>query len=129
MNPNVLIDSGLWIEYFAKGPLLNKVATHISNARPETHITPTIVIYEVYKKLKREKGNEVATKAIAYISNYTTVVTFTREVALLAADISMEKKFGMADSIIEATANAYNAKIVTSDPDFEGTAGVVFIKK
>ena len=40
----------------------------------------------------------------------------------------MQHKLGVADSIIKATAELYNAKLITSDQDFEGLEGVVYIK-
>ncbi len=128
MKETVLIDSGPWIEFFGEGELLDKAKSHIINANQQTHITPAIVVFEVYKKLKRERGDEIATRAIGYISEYTSIIQLNREIALLAADTSLEKKLAMADSIVKATADLKGAKIVTTDADFEGMENVILIK-
>ncbi len=55
----ILLDSYGWIEYFAAGELADKYAKYVEQANEENTITPTIVIYEVYKKIKREKEEEM----------------------------------------------------------------------
>jgi predicted nucleic acid-binding protein len=57
----------------------------------------------------------------------TRVVPLNDELSLIAADLSLEHKLPMADSIILATAR--EAEIITSDADFEGVPGVTFIPK
>jgi predicted nucleic acid-binding protein len=49
----VLLDSSGWIEFFTGGPLAERYASYLT-ARHQI-ITPTIVLYEVYKKIKREQ--------------------------------------------------------------------------
>jgi predicted nucleic acid-binding protein len=91
-------------------------------------ITPTIVIYEVYKHAKRLRSEEDAVDAVAAMQK-TRVVPLTDELALIAADLSIAHKLPMADAIVLATAQAHNADVVTSDSDFEGIPGVVYIPK
>ena len=91
-------------------------------------MTPTIVIYEVYKHAKRLLSEEDAVEAVAAM-NKTQVVPLTDELALLAADLSITHKLPMADSIVLATAHAYDANVVTSDSDFASIPGVVYIPK
>ncbi len=50
MKVNVLIDSYGWIEYFGDGRLAEKYANYIEKANTENYITPSVVLYEVYKK-------------------------------------------------------------------------------
>jgi len=47
--------------------------------------------------------------------------------SLEATDISLKLGLGMADSIIVATAKAYNAQIITSDKHLKGIEDVRFI--
>ena len=54
----ILMDSSGWIEFFTGGPLAERYAAYFS-PRYDL-ITPTIVLYEVFKKIKREKGGETA---------------------------------------------------------------------
>jgi len=48
---------------------------------------------------------------------------------LAAAKIGHESKLLLADSIVLAAARAHGATLWTQDADFEGLAGVRFIKK
>ena len=56
-------------------------------------ITPTIVLYEVYKKIKRERGEETAILFSGRL-HATHVVQLTESIAYLAADISFRHWFG-----------------------------------
>ena len=91
-------------------------------------ITPTIVIYEVYKHAKRRMSEEAAVDAVAAMQK-TAVVPLSDELALIAADLSLTYKLAMADAIVLATAQAHEADVVTSDADFDGIPGVVYIAK
>jgi len=124
----ILIDSYGWIEYFGAGPLADSYAVFIENADDKDTVTPTIVVYEVYRKIKSVKGEEKALEAYAQMSR-TKIVDLTSSLCLEAADISMNLKLGMADSIIVATAKAYSAQIVTSDLHLKNIDKVKFINK
>lgn len=124
----ILIDSYGWIEYFAEGPLADSYAAYIEEADVENTITPTVVVYEVYKKIKTTRDEQKALEAYAQISR-TKIVELTSALSLEAADISLTANLGMADSIILATAKAYNAQVITSDEHLKSVKGVKFIKK
>jgi predicted nucleic acid-binding protein len=124
----ILIDSYGWIEYFGEGPLANSYAAFIEKADEKGTVTPTIVVYEVYKKIKSVRGEEKALEAYAQMSR-TKIVDLTSSLCLEAADISMNLDLGMADSIIIATAKVYNAQIVTSDQHLKNIERVQFISK
>ncbi len=57
------------------------------------------------------------------------IVDLTGQIALLAADLGLQTKLPMADSIILATARLNDAHIWTQEADFEGLDGVTFITK
>jgi predicted nucleic acid-binding protein len=122
----ILIDSYGWIEYFADGPLANEYAQYVEKASQENTVTPTIVIYKVYRKIKRSMGEEKAMEAYAQICR-TRIVELTESLSLEAADISLKMNIGMADSIILATAKAYNAEIITSDKHLKEMENTKFI--
>ncbi len=124
----ILIDSYGWIEYFANGPLAESYAAFIEEANAENIVTPTIVIYDVYKRIKSMKGKQKALEAYAQMSR-TKIVELTSSLSLKAADISITLDLGMADSIVVATTKAYSAEIVTSDEHLESLKGVKFINK
>ena len=127
MKVNVLVDSCGWIEYFTKGSLADKYRPHIANASKRTHFTPTIVLYEVYRRVKQELGEEWATEACARIMGYTRTVPLDERLAMEAADISLEYGLSMADAIVKATADLCEAKIVTGDKHLGKLKGVQLI--
>ncbi len=61
----------------------------------------------------------MALEAQAYMSE-THLAALDNSLALKAADISLKKGLAMADSIIYATAEEYQAMLITSDKHFAG---------
>lgn len=122
----IVVDSSGWLQFLTDGPLADQYASRLR--QPAAVITPTIVIYEVYKHSKRLRGEEGGLEAVAAMQK-TRVVELNEELALVAADLSIEHKLPMADAIILATARLHEAEIVTSDADFEGLPGVTYIPK
>lgn len=124
---NVLIDSSGWIEYFSSGKKAEKLAEYVELAKKETHFTPTIVLFEVYKKIKKEFGEDKANQAVAYISDNTTIVPLDERIAIYAAETSLEKNLAMADAIIKASADLLSAELKTTDQHFKGLENVEVI--
>jgi predicted nucleic acid-binding protein len=116
----ILVDSSGWIEYFTDGPLADEFAPHLENL-PEV-VTPTIVIFEVYRVIRRQRSEEIATAAVAQMQK-TTVVELDQFLALSAADVSIDHGLAMADAIVYATARAKGVDVVTADAEFEGLPG------
>lgn len=124
----ILIDSYGWIEYFGNGKLAEKYEKYIEKANTQEYITPSVVLYEVYKKMKREKSEEKALEAYAHIVAYTKIISLNERVSLNAAEKSLELGLGLADSIVVATAEDNNAKIVTSDKHMKEIENVVYVE-
>jgi predicted nucleic acid-binding protein len=123
----IVLDSSGWLEFFSAGPYAEEFAKRLR--QPANVVTPTITIYEVFKWVKRERSQDEAFQAVATMQK-TQVVDLTKELAITAADLSLEHKLAMADSIMLAVAQAFDAELLTTDSDFEGIAGVsVFSKK
>ena len=91
-------------------------------------ITPVIVLYEVYKRLKRDLSEDDAIVAISAMQR-THIVAVDQQVALTAADLSREHGLAMADSLILASARLFRAELVTSDVDFDGISDVTYLPK
>ncbi|OGL45250.1 MAG: twitching motility protein PilT [Candidatus Schekmanbacteria bacterium RBG_16_38_11] len=119
-----LVDSFGWIEYFTDGSLADDYYKYLK--KPEDIITPAIVIYEVYKKIKKIKGEDPSLIALAQIKR-TKIIPIDEKIALLAANLSIKYSLPMADSLILATAKDQRAKLVTSDPHFKKLEGVIFL--
>lgn len=124
MEKLFLIDSCGWLEYFTDGKLADAYYSYLK--RPAQIITASIIIYEVYKKIKRERGEEAALLAIAQIKE-TQIIPLNESIALLAGDLSLEYKIPMADALIYATAKSATATVVTSDTHFKNLPGVVYL--
>ncbi len=119
-----LVDSSGWIEYFANGPLAEPYSEYLGKS--EELITPTIVLYEVYKKLKGAIDEEHALLAASQMEK-TRIVPLTESIAYQAADLSLIHKIPMADAIVYATALSHNARVITSDADFKNLPKVLFL--
>ena len=121
------IDSYGWIEYFSDGPLAKKYAAYIEAVNENNTVTPTLVVYEVYRKLKKEKGEQVALEAYSQITR-SKLIPLDENLALGAADTSLKTGLAMADAIVFTTARTYSAELVTSDKDLKGFEGVRIIE-
>jgi predicted nucleic acid-binding protein len=121
-----IIDSSAWLTYFA-GESQSKHFIELFND-PETFIVPTITIYEVFKVVLREAGENEALQAIAAMKK-GKVVDLTQSLALSASKLSLKHRLPMADSIILATAKLYNAVVWTLDSDFQNIDGVKYFPK
>jgi predicted nucleic acid-binding protein len=124
----ILVDSYGWIEYFTEGALADSYAPYVEKVDGENYITPTIVVYEVYRKIKNLQGEQKALEAFSQISR-TRIVELTSAISLKAADVSINLKLGIADAIILATAQECNAEIITSDKHLKDLERVKFINK
>jgi predicted nucleic acid-binding protein len=121
-----VVDSSGWLEYFGQGSNGEFFAPVIKESAQL--VVPTISLYEVYKRIVLQRDEEDALSAIAWMT-IGLVADLTMEIALAAADLSVEHKLPMADSIILATARAHNATLWTQDEHFKDLPGVEFVEK
>jgi toxin FitB len=122
---NVVGSSG-WLEYFARGKNAVFFAPVIQQV--DSLVVPTVCMYEVFKHLLIQRGEEAALQATGVMS-LGVIADLTREIAVSAAAMSYELKIAMADSIILATTRAYGATLWTQDADFEGFGDVRYSAK
>ena len=121
-----VVDSSGWLEYLADGPNADFFAPAIENI-PEL-IVPSISIYEVFKRTLQQRDEAMALQVVALMAQ-GQVVELDQTLAITAAKISHDLKIPMADSIILATARAYQATLWTQDIDLKGIEGVEYISK
>ena len=110
-----VVDSSGWLEYFAAGPNAKQFLPPLKDT--ESLIVPVISIYEVFKVVFREAGENAALQAVTAMQK-GTVVDLTPRLAIIASKLSLEHGLPMADSIILATARSHDAQIWTQDADF-----------
>jgi predicted nucleic acid-binding protein len=121
-----VVDSSGWIEFFTDGPLAREYAKYLS--KPSEVLVPSIVLYEVYKKIKGEKNEELALMAASTMMA-SRIIPLTEDLSLVAADISLSHKLAMADAIVYASASQEGVKLVTSDKDLQGLPEVIYYSK
>ena len=121
-----LVDSSGWLEYFADGPNAEFFAAAIEDI--ENLIVSTINIYEVYKRILQQRGEDAALQGVA-LMHQAGVVEVTSPIAMDAVKLSTELKLPIADSLILATARTFGATLWTQDIDFKGFPDVKFTKK
>ena len=121
-----VIDSSGWLEYFVAGQKTKAYLKYIQSGKPLW--TPSLVIYEVYKKIAKVKSETEALLAITQIDGQSeAVISLDEKLALFAADTSLRFSLAMADAIIYATALSQEATLVTRDHHFKGLEQVVLI--
>lgn len=122
----ILVDSMGWIDFLSDGPLANHYEKHLHSMSEV--IVPTIVLYEVYKKFKRERTEKEA--LMIFVKMQTgKLVPLTERLALQAADVALQHRLSMADAIVYATTLQENAKVATSDKDLKDLPQVIFYPK
>ena len=84
-----------------------------------------ITIYEVFKVVLRESGENEALQAVAAMQK-GKVIDLTTRIAMNASKLSLQYNLPMADSIILSTAQTHECIIWTQDSDFENLPGVRF---
>jgi predicted nucleic acid-binding protein len=121
-----IVDSSGWLEYFSDGPN----SKHFSNPLKDSAslVVPVTTIYEVFKVVLRETGENEALLAVAAMQK-GRVIDVTTNLAMKASKLSLIHNLPMADSIILATAKAHDCTIWTQEADFKNIPGVKFFPK
>jgi predicted nucleic acid-binding protein len=121
-----VVDSSGWLEFLANGGNARRFAEPLRDH--ESLIVPSICVYEVFKVVLREKGENEALQ-VAAVMERGQVVDLSAELALAAAELSLQHDIPMADSVILATARSHEATVWTQDVDFKGIPGVKYFGK
>ena len=121
-----VVDSSCWLEFAVNSPIKEVVAPIIFD---EKHlIVPTIVLYEVFKKLSALNGTIYAEEFVqAMLDGH--IVPLDSSLSISAANISRKYKLAMADSIVYATAQKHDAVLWTTDKHFEGLPNIRYFDK
>ena len=121
-----IVDSSGWLAYFADEPNAKHFLTPLNDSA--SLVVPTVTIYEVFKVVLRESGENDALQAAAAMQK-GTVVGLTASLAIAASKLSIEHALPMADSIILATAQEFNAILWTQDSDLKNINNVKYFPK
>jgi len=119
-----VVDSSGWVAYLGDGPQAEAFGVYLE--REESLVVPTIVIYEVVKKLKLTSSETVVHRFLSQAYRGRQM-ELDASIAIAAAQISIRHRLAMADAIIYATAESAGAQLVTSDTDFRELPGVIVV--
>jgi len=117
-----VVDSSGWLEYLADSDRAGFFAPSIEDT--DNLIVPVISIYEVFKKVFRERGEDAAIQVASMMQN-GTVADLDTTLAMDAARLPLP----FADSIIYSTAIQNEATLWTQDEHFKDLPGVRYLNK
>ncbi len=121
-----VIDSSAWLSYFAADGNADQFSVAIE--KTNKLVVPSITIMEVFKNILRQRNEESALAAVAHMQQ-GQVINLDENLTIGAAVIGIKFKLPLADSIIYATAQKYNAIVWTQDADFAGLENVQYFEK
>jgi len=117
-----IVDSSGWLEYFADSDRAGFFAPAIEDT--DNLVVPVISIYEVFKKVFRERGEDAAIQVASMMQN-GTVVDLDSTLAMDASRLQLP----LADSVIYATAIQCKAILWTQDEHFKDLPSIRFLSK
>ena len=124
-SERVLVDSSGWLEYLTADVKKSLFEPYLVDAK-KTLIVPTIVLYEVRKKLLVEQQKTAADWFVSEALRHT-VVPLDERIALDAPNYSIQFRIALADAIIYTTAVVENARLVTGDAHFANLPNVTVL--
>ncbi|HEY4951398.1 MAG TPA: type II toxin-antitoxin system VapC family toxin [Candidatus Acidoferrales bacterium] len=119
-----VVDSSGWVAYLGDAPEAEAFGIYLE--REDSLVVPTIVIYEVVKKLKLTASETTVHRFLSHAYRCREM-ELDSAIAIAAARISIRHRLAMADAIIYATAESAGAQLVTSDTDFRDLPGVIVV--
>jgi len=121
-----VVDSSAWLEFFSDGPNADEFSAPLRDRA--RLVVPSITIFEVFKVVCRQRGEDAALQAAALMQQ-GQVVELSPSLAMIAAKTSLDLALPMADSIILATARQRQATLWTQDEHFSTIPGVRYLPK
>ncbi len=121
-----VVDSSGWLEYFADATNADFFAPAIEDVA--SLIVPVGTLYEVFRRVASQRGFDPAYIAVSQMRQ-GRVIDLNAHLAVSAANLSLEHKIPMADSVILATAGLHDAILWTQDEDFRGLDNVRYMAK
>jgi predicted nucleic acid-binding protein len=121
-----VVDSSGWIEYFSGGSNAGAFKNVIQDFNQL--LVSTINIYEVVRRMSLHSEETQVLQNLT-VMRRGRMVLVDEQIALNAVQLSVDYKLPMADSMILATARAFEATLWTQDAHFAGMDGVHYLPK
>ena len=125
-NKYYLIDTCRCIEWFIDDILADQFSPYFQQL--SNIIVPTVIQYELYKWVCRERDNDIAQALIELTKQGKTIVLDT-DLALKAAKLAAQYRLSVADALIYATAQLEKVELITSDDHFSDLPNVCYFPK
>ena len=121
-----LIDTCGWIEWFMDDVLADQFSPYFQQL--SNIIVPTVVQYELYKWVCRERDTDIA-QALIELTKQGKIIVLDTDLALLAAKLATQYNLSVADALIYATAQLEEVELITSDDHFSDLPNVCYFPK
>ena len=125
MKKNCL-DSSAWIEIAHGGTNARKFVKAIDDM--SNVVVSTITIYEVWKYTMTH-ADATRAQLMVELLQQGVLIAPDIDISIKAAQISIQHKTAMADSLIYATAQIHQATLWTQDSDFKALSNVKYFQK
>ena len=109
--------------YYSPDPIIIKKLKDFLGKTKERYIS-AIVIHEIYQLTLRKEGRETAILRATLLEQDFRVVNVDAEIAKLSAEIRLNHKMSMADSIIAATTISLKAICISDDLHFKAVSEI-----
>ena len=117
-----LVDSSGWLEYLTEDSKAAAFGHYLEG--DASVIVPSLVLYEVYRHLAKQRGRTVADRFVSQ-ALHRRVVPLDETIALAAANASLDHRLTPTDAIVYATARVCQAQLVTANTHFRGLPGII----
>ena len=121
-----VVDSSAWIEYLQDTARADLFALPIEDRAGL--LVPTIALFEVHKVLSRKLPANVVEQCLD-VMRMGRVLDLTDRRAIAASQVAAEHRLAMADAVMYAIAQEFDATFWTQDVDYEGLDGVRYCAK
>lgn len=123
-SDRVVIDSSGWLEFISADTKADLFAPYFAD--PSLILVPALVLYEVRKVLLLRHTKTIADKFVSDVLRLE-VISIDEKIALEAAALRIDLQLPAVDALIYATAQHWNATLVTSDSHFKELPGVTLL--
>ncbi|HEX4001730.1 MAG TPA: type II toxin-antitoxin system VapC family toxin [Candidatus Acidoferrales bacterium] len=117
-----LVDSSGWLEYLTEDSKAAAFGHYLEG--DASVIVPSLVLYEVYRQLAKQRGRTIADRFVSQ-ALHRRVVPLDETIALAAANASLDHRLTPTDAIVYATARVCQAQLVTANTHFRGLPGII----
>ena len=121
-----VVDSSAWIEYLQDTARADLFAQAIEDRA--SLLVPTIALFEVHKVLSRKLPAGVVTQCLD-VMRMGRVLDLTDKRAIAASQVTSAHKLALADAVMYAMAQEFDATFWTQDVDYQGLDGVRYCAK